>query len=340
MEKKEMNAPANDFELMVTEWTKGHEKILIDWADKATCYRWLHARSHQYFSKINTYFTIPVIIMSTLTGTANFAQDRVPESYRGYYSMGVGFVNILAGIITTIQQFLKISELSEGHRVSAIHWDKFYRKIKVELSKPTSERQNITDFLKNCTEEFDRLMETSPIIQKNTIALFKNTFSGTKMTCEQKVSFKNLKKPEICDVLESVQSSLYVPDTTHELKTNYKKLLNDLILNQQLTESNTIENIENKKKDIVKNFIVLFETEMMRQPTLNELYSNLISEELQIDKEYLTQYWNNALGNLNETNIINIGENTTVLTENDTNIQSTPVKTEEEEKSGIEMGSI
>ena len=157
---------ANETEKQIVVWTSGHEKILIDWADKAMCYRWLHARSHQRFSKVNTYFTIPVIIMSTLTGTANFAQDRVPEYYRGYYSMGVGFVNILAGIITTIQQFLKISELNESHRVSAIHWDKFYRKIKVELSKPTDERQNISSFLKNCTEEFDRLMETSPIIQK------------------------------------------------------------------------------------------------------------------------------------------------------------------------------
>ena len=173
-EKKE-----ND-ELIVIEWTQGHEKILIDWADKAMCYRWLHARSHQRFSKINTYFTIPVIIMSTLTGTANFAQDRVPEYYKGYYSMGVGFVNILAGIITTIQQFLKISELNEGHRVSAIAWDKFYRKIKVELSKPIPERQNITDFLKSCTEEFDRLMETSPIIQKQIIELFQKTFSEEK----------------------------------------------------------------------------------------------------------------------------------------------------------------
>lgn len=99
-------------------WTSGHERILIDWADKAMCYRWLHSRSHQRFSIINAYFTIPVIIMSTLTGTANFAQDRVPTRYRGYYSMGVGFVNILAGIITTIQQFLKISELNEAHRVS------------------------------------------------------------------------------------------------------------------------------------------------------------------------------------------------------------------------------
>ena len=141
-----------------SQWMKDHERILIDWADKAMCYRWLHAKSHTIFNKVNTYFTIPVIIMSTLTGTANFAAERVPEQYRGYYSMIIGFVNILAGIITTIQQFLKISELNEAHRVSSISWDKFYRRIKVELSKPPFERQNIYDFLKACTEEFDRLM--------------------------------------------------------------------------------------------------------------------------------------------------------------------------------------
>lgn len=73
--------------------------------------------------------------MSTLTGTANFAQDRVPLDLRSYYSMIIGGVNILAGIITTIQNFLKISQINEAHRVSAISWDKFYRKIKVELAK-------------------------------------------------------------------------------------------------------------------------------------------------------------------------------------------------------------
>jgi hypothetical protein len=49
-------------------------------------------------------------------------------------------VNILASIITTIQQFLKITELNEGYRVSSIVWDKFYHKIKVELSKHHDER--------------------------------------------------------------------------------------------------------------------------------------------------------------------------------------------------------
>lgn len=295
-EKKE-----NDEIVALIEWTEGHEKILIDWADKAMCYRWLHARSHQRFSKINTYFTIPVIIMSTLTGTANFAQDRVPEYYRGYYSMGVGFVNILAGIITTIQQFLKISELNEGHRVSAIAWDKFYRKIKVELSKPIPERQNITDFLKNCTEEFDRLMETSPIIQKQTIELFQTTFSGRKMTDAQKEAFMKLKKPEICDSLESVQTSLYKQDVGEKLKTDYKKLLTDVVTNKV---NDTAEEFESKKGELINQFVTLFESEMMRKPTLNELYSNLISDSTQIDKEYLNAYWFKT--NRRDSTVINI----------------------------------
>ena len=33
-----------------TVWTKEHEKILIDWGDKAMCYRWLHSKSHSIYN--------------------------------------------------------------------------------------------------------------------------------------------------------------------------------------------------------------------------------------------------------------------------------------------------
>ena len=76
------------------EWTQEHEDILIEWADKAMCYRWLHSKAHALFSHLNTWYTIPVIILSTLTGTANFAQDRVPLHLQTYYVMLVGSLNI------------------------------------------------------------------------------------------------------------------------------------------------------------------------------------------------------------------------------------------------------
>ena len=97
------------------------------------------------------------------------------------YSIIVGSINILAGIITTIQQFLKISELNEAYRVSSISWDKFYRNIKLELSKSREERMPAYQMIKISKEEFDRLMETSPNIDQKIINKFSSTFNNKKI---------------------------------------------------------------------------------------------------------------------------------------------------------------
>lgn len=193
---KETNSNA----LAEVEWTPDHEQILVEWADKAMCYRWLHTRANLMYSRLNALYTIPVIIISTLTGTANFAQTRVPDEYQNYYAMVVGAFNILAGIITTIQQFLKITQLNEAHRVSSISWDKFYRNIKIEIAKHPNERMSPHHMIKLGKEEFDRLMETSPIIPDKIIQYFKTAF-------EDSDAYKEILKPEICDVLVSTEKS-------------------------------------------------------------------------------------------------------------------------------------
>ena len=42
------------------------------------------------------------------------------------------FINILAGIITTVYQFLKVAELVEAHRSSSLLYSKFSRDISVK----------------------------------------------------------------------------------------------------------------------------------------------------------------------------------------------------------------
>lgn len=289
MNKKAKKSVGNKKEVnkKPTVWTKEHENILIDWGDKAICYRWLHAKSHNKLSKINAYFTIPVIIMSTLTGTANFAQDRVPVNFQGYYSMIIGFINIVAGIITTIQQFLKITELNEAHRVSSIAWDKFYRKIRVELAKRPNERQNVYDFLKTCTEEFDRLMETSPTIQKKIIQLFQETFDNDNLDQSKREIFENLKKPEICDSLESIRTVVYQPDQIEMKKLNFQNMIHDAVATVA-TESSEIAN--QKRIQIIDSFVKEFKLDMMRVPNKQELLNNVLSNELKIDEQYIDNY--------------------------------------------------
>ena len=155
-------------------WTIEHENVFIEWSDKAMCYRWLHSKSYKNYSFRNAWFTIPVIIMSTITGTANFAQEKFPADYKLMAQMLIGGINIIAGILTTIQQFLKITELNEGHRVSAISWGKFVRNITVILAKSPMERENTPiELLNRYKEEFDRLMEISPDIEDDVLVKFK-----------------------------------------------------------------------------------------------------------------------------------------------------------------------
>ena len=284
-------------------WTNEHEMVLAEWGDKAMCYKWLHAKSHGKYRQLNTWYTIPVIVMSTLTGTANFAQDKIPESFRGYATMIIGGVNILAGIITTIQQFLKITELNESHRVSSIVWDKFYRKIKVELSKHRDERTHVRDFFKSATEEYDRLMETSPVIDKNIIELFNATFNKPKVNpllengmkkeinadeddSRLKDFFEKLTTPEICDSLVTVKQSIYRPNALEKKQKFLKEIMVDI-------RASHGENQE-PKNELIREFWETFRKEMKRPPTRDEMIDNLVNSEidLYIDENMIDEFLN------------------------------------------------
>lgn len=245
------------------EWTVEHEHILAEWADKAMCYRWLHTRSNALYSSLNAWYTIPCIIISTLAGTANFAQARVPEQYQSMFTMLVGGINILGGIISTIQQFLKITQLNEAHRVSSIAWDKFYRNIKIELTKHPLERIHVPHMLKISKEEFDRLMETSPVIPDKIIESFKASFSKDD-------EYIKISKPEICDVLISTEK-FRNPWYTEENQT--KRELD-------LAKLNTATEIKQKleiQKNIfrIKTFRKTFFDLNNRYPVESELMNNL-----------------------------------------------------------------
>ena len=268
------------------EWSVDHENILVEWADKAMCYRWLHGKANSSFSRKNTWYTIPVIIISTLTGTANFAQDRVPVEYQGYFVMTVGAFNILAGIITTIQQFLKITQLNEAHRVSSIAWDKFYRNIKTELAKHPSERLPVIQFLKMCKEEFDRLMETSPVIPDDIVEMFNVQFGDKNKEKKlldnggiyeqpkdkDKINPEDMKifKPEICDSLVSTNASRN-PWYTEEMQNKQKSKQ----FKEGLQKVADAKRIHQFNVETVKAFKTNFFNLNNRYPLANEIIDNL-----------------------------------------------------------------
>lgn len=181
------------------DWTLEQEELLAEWAEKAACYRWLHNKSEKYYRVRNYAFTIPVIILSTLTGTANFAMDSFVPTEQKKMAMGiVGGVNIFAGILSTLQNFLRYAELMESHRSISVSWSKFARNISVELALDTKRRKHAGDFLKICRAEFDRLIEQAPSIDESIIKEFNTHFKNTDII-----------RPEVCNGLHKCK--IYKP---------------------------------------------------------------------------------------------------------------------------------
>ena len=212
-------------------WTPEQERLMGKWADVAGCYRWLHDRSEKKYTKANMYITIPVIILSTLTGTANFALDSFIEkdnyAAKSYAQATIGGISIFAGILTTLGNFLRFAQGSEAHRVASVAWGKFQRQITVEISIHPNDRMDCMDFLHICRQDLDRLIEQSPPIPDDVIEMFEKEFKDVP----------NLNRPDICHGLEhtvpfnSTKPRLMkmVADATMYLKQR-KKLLRDDIL--------------------------------------------------------------------------------------------------------------
>ena len=179
-------------------WSDEIEELLSEWAEVSMCYSYLHNYSTRKYKKKYHHLQIPIIILSTLTGTANFATDSyVPKDYQHGFSAGVGSLNIACGILGTLLAFLKYAEIYEGHRISALSWSKLSRNIEIELSLQDSKRKSCRDFLKVCRAEYDNLLEGSPNIDLDIIGMFNKKFEG---------KYDGVRKPIICNGLKEIKA--------------------------------------------------------------------------------------------------------------------------------------
>ena len=194
--------------------------LLKQWSEKSTCFRWLHDRCEKKYRRRYYSFSIPVIILSTLTGAANVGlSSYIPEEKQSTAQAIVGAVNIFAGILSTLQTFLKVCEHMESHRASSVAWSKLGRAICIELALQPSRRSNCHDFLSICRSEYDRLIEQSPCISDDIINTFKSRFKSYKVS-----------KPSITNGLDTC--------------IIYKEKVDDEVIKKEMKELSGEEEVE------------------------------------------------------------------------------------------------
>ncbi len=248
------------------EWHPQQSKLLQNWAEIASSYRWMHNQAYMIYKKKNLRFMIPLIVMSTVTGTANFAQSTFPVSIRDYVPQIIGAINLISAIMTTIYQFLKISEFMESHRISSINYGKLARTITVELNLPVKDRNSGgAECVKVSRTEIDRLIEQSPAIPKSVLANYAQQFAG-----------RGLSEPEIVvinkvDIYEDREN--VVANTLAEAGAKLKGLVKKKPLFTTMASSSPTE----KRKENLNNELNSIQNSRLVSRINTNVLSNIIS---------------------------------------------------------------
>jgi hypothetical protein len=190
-------------------WCEKQEKLLVRWAEKGAGYRWLHNHSRLFYKKQNDWLAYPSIVIASITGVGGFAvlnpsgNDGVSSETKTRIMIiqyFFAFLNVLAGILTSISKFSQALSLSEAHSAMCVQWSKFYRNIDMELSLDVKHRVPVVEFMMKCREEYDRLLDEAPDIPSVSIQAFQVQFPDKP------------NKPDVCNGL-----SIVVNDETNSV---------------------------------------------------------------------------------------------------------------------------
>lgn len=246
------------------EWYDEHENLLKEWAEKARFYSWMHHKTSVDYNRLNSYLTLPLIIISTVNGSANFTLVGNKSSgffYSTMFPLIIGTMSIITAVLSSSTKFLKTAELKEKHMLFYRQFNILVRNICLELSLPREQRKPPSEILNINRHEFDRLVNEAPNIPEHIIVEFNKRFPCSK------------NKPEIANVFDKINihgrdKDLKDRETYFKTLRRFKKwrnsqtvISNDLYENKEAELSNeskrrnnvSVTQLPNNLKEIIEN---------------------------------------------------------------------------------------
>jgi len=137
----------------------------------------MHRRSYYHYKTLTTWFNMPIIVLSALSGSLQFLSKGYP-SIEQHIVTGTASLSILTAILSATASYLKIGESMSKHEASSNAWLLFYNNLKHQLALARPLRENATEFLADVKNQYDRLFELSPICSSSMIAAIKKTIAA------------------------------------------------------------------------------------------------------------------------------------------------------------------
>ena len=153
-------------------WHNSIERLLQKYCDESQVREALHRRAYYWYKKTLTWFQLPIIILSALSGSMQFLSKSYPK-YESSIVTCTASVSILVSVITSVMTYLKLGESKTKNEISGVAWQNFYNTVSHQLNLSRDLREPPEEFLKTMQAARDRLFEMSPIVSRSFILQIK-----------------------------------------------------------------------------------------------------------------------------------------------------------------------
>lgn len=176
----------NNYNMLTTATTnincnitnKDKKNIILEWINDSNMYQLLHNKSSDKYYCLNLFFNIPIIIINAIIGSSTLIVNK-DFNYALFFIYGL--LNIVLAILVGISNYLKLGQQLQDHHNASILWNKFNRKLELELNNDI-----ITVSLDYYNKEYDYLINISPIITSDIYMWYKQTYILQKTNSKPK----------------------------------------------------------------------------------------------------------------------------------------------------------
>ena len=162
-----------------SSWTQENIKLLETWAKKAEEYRWMHYHASANFSNKSHILTIIIAVLSYFSGGSVLGTSTLDNTWFKYM---VGYIAILAGVLTNINGLVAWKPLADKHKVVSTKYSAFKRSIDSMISISPNQRANAIVFINIKRKEMDTLISNAPNIPMSIVKKLESRFKKKNLT--------------------------------------------------------------------------------------------------------------------------------------------------------------
>lgn len=201
-------------------WSEPLETLIAAEGERCRGYAFIHQKAETFYSKRNNYIAIPVIVLSTLSGTASVGSSSLFQGETQISSIVIGLVSIGVGILNTISSYFAFSRKAEAHRIAYLSYSKLFQLVSVEMSLPRSEREDPDSLLRKIRETMERLAETTPTPPDHILAEFNQRFKDEDKSIARPTETNGLHKIKVYmkEVASTGDLSIQIKNPLHQQK--------------------------------------------------------------------------------------------------------------------------